>query len=89
MSGARVAHKCAFAEDVWKDFMAQDWDRKDAWDMPKLWMDGSKVFQLGKEALPVLRDCRNQCAAFQDSCVGRLFVGFSVEWVGQRVKEVS
>ena len=51
MIGAKVNHKCQFAKDVIDKFMEHDWDNKNCWNIPKLWIGEHEEYQLGRNAL--------------------------------------
>ena len=61
MEAAGVTHKSEFAKDICEDFMKHNWPDMESWEEKKLWMGELKVFQLGKQALMVLKDARNMC----------------------------
>ena len=55
-----VTHKCKWAQIIISEFMKEDWDNKDSWDVKLLWNGGLREFQLGLQSLRALKDGRNK-----------------------------
>ena len=55
-----VTHKCKWAQIIISEFMKEDWDNKDSWDVKLLWNGGLREFQLGLQSVRALKDGRNK-----------------------------